>query len=222
MVEDPSLPPSIPPSAAGGSGSTLRATESTDNSETAEGNHGWGGGSSSAPSAAAAAFLEATAPGGDRSDADDPNARSSSSEPILTTQIVSTCNQMEDEPWLPVRSIVTMFRINVRCGDKEWSQLRRYTDFHDLDAALAKTFDAVLLPPLPPKLLVNEDAAIATRFLELDAYLRGLLANGGIRHHAKLHEFLGIEKHGARYGVRRYEYDSAQSEGNRYIRDNDL
>jgi len=221
MVEDPSLPPSIPPSAAGGSGSTLRATASTDNSETAEDNNGWGGDSSSAPSAAAAAFLEATAPGGDRSDAD-LRTRSSSSEPILTTQIVSTCNQMEDEPWLPVRSIVTMFRINVRCGDKEWSQLRRYTDFHDLDAALAKTFDPVLLPPLPPKLLVNEDAAIATRFLELDAYLRGLLANGSIRHHAKLHEFLGIEKHGARYGMRRYEYDSAQSEGNRYIRDNDL
>ena len=27
---------------------------------------------------------------------------------------------------------------------------------------------------------------------------------------------------GVRYGVRRYEYDSSQSEGNRYIRDNDL
>jgi hypothetical protein len=79
-----------------------------------------------------------------------------------------------------------------------------------------------LLPALPPKLLYNEDGAIAMRFLELDAYIRGLLLNPNIRKNTKLHDFLGVEKHGARYGVRRYEYDSAQSEGNRYIRDNDL
>jgi len=144
------------------------------------------------------------------------------SEPELTAKIVSTSNQLEEEPWLPVRSIVTMFRISVTCGDKSWELLRRYTEFHDLDAQLAKSFDPALLPPLPPKLLVNEDGAIAMRFLELDAYIRGLLANPNIRRNTKLHDFLGVEKHGARYGVRRYEYDSAQSEGNRYIRDNDL
>ena len=31
-------------------------------------------------------------------------------------------------------------------------------------------------------------------------------------------DFLGAEKHGVRYGVRRYEYDSAQSEGNKYLK----
>ena len=143
-------------------------------------------------------------------------------ETVLTARIISTCNQLEEEPWLPVRSIVTMFRIAVTCGDKSWELLRRYTEFHELDAQLAKSFDPALLPALPPKLLYNEDGAIAMRFLELDAYIRGLLLNPNIRKNTKLHDFLGVEKHGARYGVRRYEYDSAQSEGNRYIRDNDL
>mmetsp|Transcript_43463 Transcript_43463/g.114224 ORF Transcript_43463/g.114224 Transcript_43463/m.114224 type:complete len:235 (-) Transcript_43463:770-1474(-) len=145
-----------------------------------------------------------------------------SSEPDLKARVISTCNQLEEEPWLPVRSIVTMFRISVSCGEKTWELLRRYTEFHELDAQLAKSFDPTVLPALPPKLIVNEDAAIAERFLELDAYLRGLLVVPAIRRNTKLHDFLGVEKHGARYGVRRYEYDSAQSEGNRYIRDNDL
>ena len=150
------------------------------------------------------------------------DAAHAENEPTLTARIISTCNQLEEEPWLPVRSIITMFRISVVCGDKTWELLRRYTEFHELDAQLAKVFDPAVLPPLPPKLLVNEDAAIATRFLELDAYIRALLTNPNIRRNTKLHDFLGVEKHGARYGVRRYEYDSAQSEGNRYIRDNDL
>ena len=60
------------------------------------------------------------------------------------------------------------------------------------------------------------------RYLELDAYLRALLANPSLARHGRLLDFLGVEKHGVRYGIRRYEYDSAQSEGNRYIRDNDL
>ena len=142
--------------------------------------------------------------------------------PPITARINSTCNQLDDEPWLPVRGIVTMFRIEVQCGDKRWEQLRRYTDFFELDAQLAKSFDPAMLPGLPPKLMVNEDAAIATRFLELDAYVRGLLAHPSIGKHARVLDFLGVEKHGPRYGVRRYEYDSAHSEGNRYIRDTDL
>lgn len=60
------------------------------------------------------------------------------------------------------------------------------------------------------------------RYLELDAYLRKLVASPNTKTHARLLDFLGVEKHGVRYGMRRYEYDSSQSEGNRYIRDNDL
>ena len=140
----------------------------------------------------------------------------------LSARIVSTSNQLDDEPWLPVRNIVTMFRIQVTQEGKSWELMRRYTDFHELDAQLTKSYDPSMLPPLPPKLLVNEDAAIASRFLELDAYIRILLAHPTIGKHPRLLDFLGVEKHGPRYGVRRYEYDSAHSEGNRYIRDNDL
>jgi hypothetical protein len=200
-----------------------------------------------APGAGAAAM----APGSSGSGSDAPTM------PALAAKIIATCNQLEEEPWLPVRSIVTMFRIHVTFGEQTWELLRRYSDFYELDVQLAKSFDPESLPPLPPKLMMNEDAAIASRFLELDVYLKALLANPTLSRHAKVQDFLGVEKQGARYGVRRYEcaprasrptrapytllstdrrrsrinrcicvskrrYDSAQSEGNRYIRDNDL
>ena len=57
---------------------------------------------------------------------------------------------------------------------------------------------------------------------QLDAYLRKLLASPLTGKHGRVLDFLGAEKHGVRYGVRRYEYDSAQSEGNKYIRDDQL
>ena len=57
--------------------------------------------------------------------------------------------------------------------------------------------------------------------MELDAYLRAPSV-ATLSKQGRLLDFLGVEKHGVRYGVRRYEYDSSQSEGNRYIRDNDL
>ena len=156
-------------------------------------------------------FLESSAAGGgdalDGGLSGSPSAArdGESSEPGLVARVVSTCNQLEEEPWLPVRSIVTMFRVSVTCGEKSWELLRRYTEFHELDAQLANSFDPALLPSLPPKLLVNEDAAIAMRFMELDAYLRGLTAIPAICRNVKLQDFLGVEKHGARYGVRRYE-----------------
>ena len=148
---------------------------------------------------------------------------SSSDEPKLRATIVSTSNQLEEEPWMPVRGIITMFRIQVRHGDdKQWDVLRRYTDFNELHLHLMRAFDPAIVPPLPPKLLLNSDESIAERYLELDAYVRALLASPILSKHGRLLDFLGVEKHGVRYGVRRYEYDSAQSEGNRYIRDNDL
>ncbi len=141
---------------------------------------------------------------------------------VLTARIVATSNQLEEEPWLPVRNIVTMFRIQVSAGEKRWEVLRRYSDFSELHLRLSRALDPALLPPMPPKLLLNEDAAIAERYLELDAYLRKLLAIPATSKHGRLMDFLGAEKHGVRYGVRRYEYDSAQSEGNKYIRDDQL
>ena len=100
--------------------------------------------------------------------------------------------------------------------------LRRYTDFNELHAQMCKAVDTAQLPSLPPKLLLNDDESIAERHLELDGYLRKLLAAEATCRHGRVLDFLGVEKQGVRYGMRRYEYDSAQSEGNRYIRDDDL
>lgn len=165
----------------------------------------------------------------------------------LTIQIVSTVNKLSDEPWLPVQGIVTLFRIQVKADDQTWEVQRRYSDFNELNQRLAKAFGEAALPELPPKLLLNSDDDIAERYLELDAYLRKLLQITNIARNYRLLEFLGIAKQGVRYGVRNYEcarvssprlpqdgaanhrcacargrYDSSQSEGNRYIRDNDL
>mmetsp|Transcript_208 Transcript_208/g.475 ORF Transcript_208/g.475 Transcript_208/m.475 type:complete len:168 (+) Transcript_208:28-531(+) len=140
----------------------------------------------------------------------------------LTTQIICTVNKLSDEPWLPVQGIVTLFRIQVNADDYTWEVQRRYSDFHELNQRLAKAFGEAALPELPPKLLLNSDEDIAERYLELDAYLRKLLQITSIARNYRLLEFLGIAKQGVRYGIRNYEYDSSQSEGNRYIRDNDL
>ncbi len=157
---------------------------------------------------------------GGESSGDGGGARGSAGD-TLTVRIVSTSNALEDEPWLPVKTIVTMFRISVTTSEKQWEVLRRFNDFHELHMLLSRSYDR--LPALPPKLLLNDDQSIAERYLELDVYLRKLVEpDSQVRRHAKLLEFLGVEKQGVRYGMRRYEYDSAQSEGNRYIRDNDL
>ena len=57
----------------------------------------------------------------------------------LTARIISTSNQLEDEPWLPVRNIVTMYRIACTAGaEKQWEVLRRYSDFAELHLRLGK------------------------------------------------------------------------------------
>ena len=64
---------------------------------------------------------------------------------VLSAKIVCTSNQLEEEPWLPVRNIITMFRIHVSIGDREWDVMRRYSDFHELHQAVSKT-----IPTRPP------------------------------------------------------------------------
>ena len=142
--------------------------------------------------------------------------------PRVDAAIVATTNQLE-EPSLLTRPIVTLFRILVRLPDEgEAEVLRRFSDFTSLHAQLAELPSSAPLPPLPPKLLLNADADIAERYLDLDAYLRSLLVSD-YASSAPLLEFLGLSsKQIVRYGVRNYEYDSSQSEGNRYIRNSDL
>ena len=107
-------------------------------------------------------------------------------------------------------SIITMFRIQVSSGDRTWEVLRRYTDFKELQQNLTEAIDPSLVPPLPPKLLLNSDVDIAERYLELDAYVRALLASPASCKHDRVLDFLGVEKllSVRRSGIRRYEYDS--------------
>ena len=143
------------------------------------------------------------------------------SEPPLLATIISTSNTYDEDPWLPVQTVVTLFNIRVDWGEQDWEVLRRYSDFLELHTLLSRAFGS-LLPPMPPRLLFNADPDIADRMMELDRYLRKLLSFPAVARHHRVQEFLGVSKHGVRYGVRRYEYDSSQSEGNRYIRDGDL
>jgi len=138
----------------------------------------------------------------------------------LKAAIICTTNQLEGESFVPLKSIVTLFRIVVHCGEHTWEIYRRYSDFHDLNDKLCMI--GAELPELPPKLLLNQPEFIAERYLELDRYLKKLLCIPHVGRHSMVLEFLGAGKQGVRYGVRRYEYDSSQSEGNRYIRDHDL
>ena len=159
----------------------------------------------------------------DAAAADAAPAGSEEADPVeIEARIVSTHNHLEDEPWLPVRSIVTVFRVKITMGERSWEILRRYSDFHELNLRLNKVFGAGVVPEFPPKLMMNADEAIAERYLELDAYVRKLLQTPTVKRNHRLLEFLGIAKQGVRYGVRNYEYDSTQSEGNRYIRDDAL
>ena len=151
-----------------------------------------------------------------------PPAEGESKPSQLKAQIICTTNKLEEEPWLPVRGIVTVFRIQVTADERTWEVQRRYSDFHEFHSRLINAFGEGSLPELPPKLLLNADENIAERYLELDAYLRTLLQTPNVARNYRVLEFLGIAKQGVRYGVRNYEYDSSQSEGNRYIRDNDL
>ena len=75
-----------------------------------------------------------------------------------------SCDRQHDD-WADCAHYSRLHQVN--CGEKEWELLRRYAEFHELDAQLAKAFDPATLPALPPKLIINEDSAIAERFLEL-------------------------------------------------------
>ena len=77
-------------------------------------------------------------------------------QPQLSARIVCTVNSVDEEPWLPVKSIVTQFKIQVASGDANWEVLRRYSDFHDLNDRLAQHCGISSLPELPPKLLMNQ------------------------------------------------------------------
>jgi hypothetical protein len=124
-------------------------------------------GSTSPPSGGLLAASARDSSDGTQTSGDGGGAAASSSDAnsgdTVSARIVCTQNQLEEEPWLPVRSIVTMFRIQVSSGDRQWDVMRRYSDFHELHMQLAKASDPLTMPALPPKLLLNDDTSIAER-----------------------------------------------------------
>ena len=71
----------------------------------------------------------------------------------LRAQIVCTTNYYDEESL--VTSIVTLFRIAVRCGEQSWEIQRRYSEFLELNEKLSLRM-STNCPTLPPKLLRNQ------------------------------------------------------------------
>jgi hypothetical protein len=93
-----------------------------------------------------------------------------------------------------LRSSVTLYRIHVRQfadRSRSWCVLRRYSEFFELRETLART--VAPLPELPPKLVLNMAESLAELYLELDAFLRALLAVPAAAAHARLRSFLGAD-----------------------------
>ena len=112
----------------------------------------------------------------------------------LVARVVATTNQPSTDLLASLRPTVTLYRIHVRqFGTRQfsWCVLRRYSEFVDLHAAVGKTVPS--LPTLPPKLVLNTADALADRYLDLDAFLRSLLAMPAAAAHPRLRSFLGAD-----------------------------
>ena len=111
----------------------------------------------------------------------------------LVARVVATTNRPPPESFT-LRSTVTLYRIHVRQfadSTKSWCVLRRYSEFVELHEVLTRTIGT--LPPLPPKLVLNTAESLADRYLELDAFLRSLLAMPPAAAHVRLRSFLGAD-----------------------------
>ncbi|KAL1522412.1 hypothetical protein AB1Y20_017402 [Prymnesium parvum] len=97
----------------------------------------------------------------------------------ISARVTRTFNELEDRGLMLGDKIVTKFVINVEQLGFKWEVARRYSEFckfHDL-----LSLQWTDLPSLPPKFLfVQECTDIAARMLDLDGYLRELLASPAI------------------------------------------
>ena len=82
---------------------------------------------------------------------------------------------------------------------RSWCVLRRYSEFFELHQTL--TYDIGPLPVLPPKLVLNTAEDLADRYLDLDAFLRALLAMPTAAAHVRLRSFLGADSASAPRGI---------------------
>ena len=111
----------------------------------------------------------------------------------LRVQIVSTKNAPDPlARW--TSATVTYFKIQCARGAATWVVERRFRSFAEMRARLAQDLDSsVELPSLPPKLLSHSPEAIATRWLELEAFLQACLRNPMVAESPGLYHFLTEE-----------------------------
>ena len=113
----------------------------------------------------------------------------------LVARVVATTNRPAPE-YFTLHATITLYRIHVRCfadRTRSWCVLRRYSEFAELHQVLARILSSSLLPALPPKLMLNTAEDLADRYLELDAFLRALLAMPAAAAHPRLRSFLGAD-----------------------------
>ena len=92
----------------------------------------------------------------------------------IDARVVKTANELEGG--MLSEKIVTKFVIEVRQLGFGWEVHRRYSEFHRFHELLSLQWAD--LPPLPPKLLFSQECDdVAERMMQLDAYLRALLAS---------------------------------------------
>jgi len=95
----------------------------------------------------------------------------------LNARVIRTTNDLE--PGYMSEKIVTKFIIECRQLSFRWEVARRYSEFHRFHELLALQWDQ--LPELPPKLLFSQECGdVAQRMMELDTYLRALLASPAV------------------------------------------
>jgi len=96
----------------------------------------------------------------------------------IEARVTRTVNELE-AGMLRNEKIVTKFVIGVEQLGFKWEVARRYSEFDKFHELLSLQWAD--LPPLPPKFLfVQECTDIAARMLDLDGYLRALLATPAI------------------------------------------
>ena len=97
----------------------------------------------------------------------------------LHAAIISTSNVEAPSP--SFHPTVTSYNVQVSHRGEQWVVGKRYSEFAELNRTLISVFGAAVLPSFPPKLLLNAADDVADRYLELEAYLRGIVSDEKLR-----------------------------------------
>ena len=108
----------------------------------------------------------------------------------LHAAIISTSNV--EAPSTSFHPTVTSYNVQVSYRGEQWVVGKRYSEFAELNRTLTSAFGAAVLPSFPPKLLLNAADDVADRYLELEAYLRGIVSDEKLRESRWLCSFLGV------------------------------